>query len=267
MDHDTFKKVLQEKGRELYRDMPWRRDTRPYYILVSEVMLQQTQVARVKPKFQAFVQRFPDFTSLAGAPLSDVLQMWVGLGYNRRARQLQLASRQIIEGFGGSMPQTKAGLEALAGIGPATAGAIMVYAFNLPQAFIETNARTVYFHSYFSPDQKVTDSELLPLIEATLDRDNPRNFYWALMDYGAWLKKSFKNSTNTMSAHYKKQSTFKGSVSEVRGRIIQLLSVQDSTREELNQRLGEDVRFLPALEGLIRDGLVGISGNVIHLTK
>lgn len=267
MTYDEFQDVLRLRGKEFYRDMPWRRDTRPYYILVSELMLQQTQVARVIPKFEAFIACFPDIESLAEAPLADVLRAWNGLGYNRRAKYLHAAARQIVAEHNGQMPNDYEQIKKLPGVGPATAGAISTYAFNQPVVFIETNVRTVYFHCFFEADEKVSDTQLIPLIEATLDRENPRGFYWALMDYGTWLKQTTGKASNNQSLHYKKQSKFRGSVREVRGQIVRLLGENDLTLADLEKMTSADERFGPALKGLMSDGLVVRTGSVFHLTR
>lgn len=150
MNTDAFKEIVWDRGRELYRPMPWREDTRPYYVLVSEIMLQQTQVERVIIKFEAFIQQFPDVVTLANAPLSAVLTAWSGLGYNRRAKFLHEAAKMVVREFGGEFPTTHSELVALPGVGTNTAGAILAYSFNIPVSFIETNVRTVYFY-HFSP--------------------------------------------------------------------------------------------------------------------
>ena len=266
MEHAEFKHLIRTRGRELYRDMPWRVDTQPYYVLVSELMLQQTQVARVVPKFEEFIERFPDSKTLAEASLADVLKLWSGLGYNRRAKYLHEAAKQVMAEYGGELPADYDLLKKLPGIGPGTAGAIMAYAFNQPVVFIETNVRAVYFHYFFADGRKVSDSELLPLIEATIDRERPREFYWALMDYGAWLKQHTPKK-NAQSIHYKKQSRFYGSVREVRGQIMRLLGEGDKTLSELQTLVALDERFEPALRGLVGDGLVSQTDEIYHLTN
>lgn len=205
------------------RPMPWRSDVRPYYIVVSEIMLQQTQVDRVVPKFLAFIQQFPDFSSLATAPLARVLTAWQGLGYNRRARFLHELARTVVTQHGGDLPTTIDQLESLPGIGPATARSIAAFAFNQPVVFIETNIRSVYLHHFFADQTGITDAQLLPLIEQTLDVTNPREWYWALMDYGVWIKKEFGNPSRR-SRHHTKQSTFAGSNRQKRGQIIRYLT-------------------------------------------
>lgn len=266
MNTKDFQELLAAKGAELYRSMPWREDTRPYYVLVSELMLQQTQVDRVIPKFEVFIARFPNERALANTPLGDVLGMWSGLGYNRRAKYLSDAAKMVVNEFGGEFPSTYDDLLRLPGVGPNTAGAILAYAFNQPVVFIETNVRTVYFHHFFEDGDKVTDTVLREKVQATLDTDHPREFYWALMDYGTWLKKQGAGRIR-QSAHYKKQSALKGSVREIRGQIVRVLTAGDATRGELGEKVDYDERFEPALKGLMADGLVMMTGERLHLTK
>ena len=266
MNRKDFQELLWQKARELYRPMPWREDTQPYFVLVSELMLQQTQVDRVIPKFQAFIGRFPTIASLAEAPLSDVLVLWNGLGYNRRAKYLHDAVRKITSEFNGKFPETKEGLLSLPGVGPGTAGALLAYAFNQPVVFIETNVRSVYFYHFFEDGAKVTDRELSECVARTLDEEHPREFYWALMDYGTWLKKN-KLGRITQSVHYKKQSALKGSLREMRGNIVKYLSSSDASVGTLRMQFGDDQRYESALEGLIRDGLVSRTKERFHLTK
>lgn len=266
MQKGEFQDLIQQKGAELYRDMPWRRDIRPYFVLVSELMLQQTQVDRVIPKFEAFVARFPDEKSLAGASLADVLKLWNGLGYNRRAKYLHDAAKMIVQDFAGEFPVDTENLQRLPGVGPNTAGAIVVYAFNQPVVFIETNIRTVYFHHFFPDGEKVSDKELRELVADTLNQEDPRSFYWALMDYGTYLKKQGTGRLQ-QSRHYKKQSALKGSVREVRGQIVKVLADADMDRKMLQKRVDFDGRFKMALDGLLRDGLVVQTNDILHLTK
>lgn len=266
MDTREFQELIALKGRELYRTMPWREETQPYYVWVSEIMLQQTQVDRVIPKFNEFMRRFPNVYSLASASLADVLGLWNGLGYNRRAKYLHDAAKKIVEVHAGTFPDTYDELVSLPGIGPNTAGAIMAYAYNIPIVFVETNIRTVYFHHFFHESDKVHDADVKDTITRTIDQENPREFYWALMDYGTWLKRQGAGR-NMLSAHYKKQSSLKGSIREVRGQIIKVLAGADMPEEELRLRVSFDDRYTAALEGVIRDGLVTLTNGVLHLTK
>lgn len=262
-----FQALLWQMARELYRDMPWRKDTRPYYVLVSELMLQQTQVARVVPKFEAFVAVFPDEQVLARASLADVLRLWSGLGYNRRAKFLHEAAKKIAVDFHGVFPQTEADLVLLPGVGKNTAGAIAAYAYNQPAIFVETNVRTVYIHHFFANRDNVSDAEIREKLEGTVDREHPREWYWAVMDYGAWLKSQGVRTT-LRSKHYTKQAPLRGSVREVRGQIIRVLGTGAMIEAPLRQLLGADERFDAALDGLLCDGLVMQSADgLIELTK
>ncbi|HEX4662247.1 MAG TPA: hypothetical protein VH144_01400 [Candidatus Saccharimonadales bacterium] len=250
------------------RTMPWREDTQPYAILVSELMLQQTQVARVIPKFEAFITAFPTIEALASAPLSKVLQLWNGLGYNRRAKFLWQASQHVIDNCGGEMPSEYATLLQLPGVGPNTAGAILAYAYNQPVVFVETNIRTVYFHHFFAnQSQAVHDSELKVLLEQTVDHEHPREWYWAVMDYGAYLKSHTGGHLQT-SQHYSKQSKFEGSLRQMRGAIIRALSSQPYQQYDLQGSLGadNDPRFASALESLTKEQLVTLDGKILRLT-
>lgn len=266
MDTTDFQDLVWEKARELYREMPWRQDTRPYYVLVSEIMLQQTQVDRVIPKFEAFIAAFPTVEALAKAPLADVLTLWSGLGYNRRAKFLHEAAKKITHELNGMFPTTQEGLVALPGVGVNTAGAIRAYSFNEPVIFIETNVRTVYFQHFFAGQDTVSDAELREVVSATVDAEHPREWYWAIMDYGAFLKKQGAGR-NAQSKHYKKQSALKGSVREVRGQIVRQLTSQDMTVIELKAAVVADERFAGALDGLRRDGLVDETDNRLHLKR
>jgi A/G-specific adenine glycosylase len=261
-----FQELIRQKGVELYRDMPWRRDTRPYFVLVSELMLQQTQVDRVIPKFEVFIAAFPSVQMLAQASLADVLKLWNGLGYNRRAKYLHDAAKMIVTEFGGEFPETEEDLRRLPGVGPNTAGAILAYAFNQPAVFIETNVRTVYFEHFFPEGDKVDDKQLREVVVATIDHENPREFYWALMDYGSWLKKQGAGRVQ-QSRHYTKQSALKGSVREVRGQIVKVLAKKAMSQKSLQKSVDFDDRFILALDGLLRDGLVVRTGAILHLTK
>jgi A/G-specific adenine glycosylase len=223
----AFRAAILEHYLTHGRDLPWRRTRDPYKVLVSEMMLQQTQVGRVIEKYGPFVERFGDFTALAGAPLVEVLALWKGLGYNRRALFLSKIARIVVDYHGGVLPESPQELARLPGIGPNTAGAIAAFAFNRPVVFVETNIRAVFIHRFFEGSDRVRDDEILPLVAATLDREDPRRWYWALMDYGAALKAQGKNP-GRRSAHYVRQAPFWGSDREIRGAILGLLIRADA---------------------------------------
>uniref|UniRef100_A0A7V6A352 Adenine DNA glycosylase n=1 Tax=Desulfobacca acetoxidans TaxID=60893 RepID=A0A7V6A352_9BACT len=237
--------------------MPWRQTRNPYHILVSEIMLQQSQVERVMGKYGDFLAKFPDFRTLAGAPWPEVMAVWQGLGYNRRALSLKRLAQAVMENWGGVLPAKEEDLRSLPGIGPATAGALLAFAFEQPVTFIETNIRRVFLHFFFSRRTGITDGEILPLVAETLDHERVRDWYYALMDYGVELKKTGPNP-NRRSAHYSRQSPFNGSNREVRGRILQtLLSRPALSVEELARTMGiSHTRTRAALEQLLAEGFV-----------
>lgn len=219
---EAFRQTVIAHYREHGRDLPWRRTRDPYSILVSEVMLQQTQVARVLPKYEQFLAAFPTVFSLARAPVADVLSAWQGLGYNRRALALRQTAGRIVSEFGGAVPQSPAELVRLPGVGPATAAAICVFAYDIPLPFIETNIRSAFIHFFFQGCVSVPDADILPLVESTVDRANPRDWYYALTDYGVWLKKNHSNPSRR-SRHHTAQTPFAGSHRESRAAVLRVL--------------------------------------------
>lgn len=248
------------------RDLPWRKTTDPYGVFVSEVMLQQTQVSRVIPKYVDFMGRFPRVERLARAPLEDILGAWQGLGYNRRALALKRAAEQIMDRHDGLVPDDEASLEDLPGIGTATARSIQAFAFNRPVIFIETNIRAVFLHYFFKGREKVSDAELEPVIEATLDRENPRRWYNGLMDYGTCLKKTHPNPARA-SAHHTVQAPFQGSLRQVRGAILRLLLDTGAVAEgDLPGLIGfAESRVREALSHLERDGLILKNATMVSI--
>ncbi|MCA9362373.1 A/G-specific adenine glycosylase [Candidatus Kaiserbacteria bacterium] len=218
-------------------ELPWRKTADPYHILVSELMLQQTQVDRALSKYRVFMRKFPTARRLAAAPLGEVVRAWQGLGYNRRAKFLHEAAKVIVAEQKGKWPTEETGLRRLPGIGPYTAAAVMAFAYNSPVVLIETNVRQVFLHHFFKNDTDVSDTDILKLVAKTLPTDNPREWYWALMDYGAYLKREYGN-VNHRSKHYAKQSKFQGSDRQIRGAILRVLSTRKSlTTAQLEQAL------------------------------
>ena len=262
----AFREQVWEYYRQAGRRMPWRDDPSPYRVLVSELMLQQTQVSRVVPKFETFMYTCDSFASLANVPLSTVLELWSGLGYNRRAKYLHQTARIVVHDYDGLLPSSRDELIKLPGVGTNTAGAILAYAYNQPVVFIETNIRTVYFHHFYADHaDQVSDKQLETLVEQTLDRDNPREWYWALMDYGAFLKKTVGGRLSS-SSHYVKQTPLKGSAREMRGRILRALITGKQDEQLLRETVLWDERFEPALAALSREGLIEKTGGYFRLT-
>jgi A/G-specific adenine glycosylase len=242
------------------RSLPWRETTDPYKILVSEIMLQQTQVNRVAETYVKFINVIPNFSKLAITPLVDVLRLWQGLGYNRRALYLQQTAELIMNKYGGKMPEEPAKLQQFPGIGSNTAGAICTYVFNKPFVFVETNIRSVFLHHFFSGKSEIHDRELVPLIQKTVDRRNPREWYWALMDYGSFLKKTGQNP-NRKSFHYIKQTKFAGSVREARGLIVKTLIKHPSLTENSLSIIIKRDDLTALLDNLIKDQLLTKTGR------
>ena len=230
----AFQTSILDHYYEHNRSMPWRESFDPYEILVSEFMLQQTQVSRVLPKYLEWLEKFPRLENLAQAPLAEVLIAWSGLGYNRRAKFLWETARIIQFEKNGIFPHSAAELEKLPGIGHYTARAVLCFSKKSPEVFIETNIRSVYIFYFFKEKSLVKDSELFPLIEKTLYKENPKIWYYALMDYGATLKKKIKNPSRK-SAHHTKQAPFKGSFREVRGIILKELTQEAAESLDLRQ--------------------------------
>jgi len=237
---ERFREMIYRHYRKHGRILPWRLTRDPYKILVSELMLQQTQAERVVLKYESFLREFPNFAALSSARLQNVLEAWHGLGYNRRALALKHVAQLVAEKFEGKLPSDYTALTELPGVGRTTACAIRAFAFDAPEVFIETNIRAVFIHAFFSDVEGVRDDEIYPFVECTLDRSNPRAWYYALMDYGVMLKKKFKNPSR-QSAHHKKQAPFKHSNRQLRGQILALIVTHpDITETQLLRRLTAD---------------------------
>jgi A/G-specific adenine glycosylase len=222
------------------RSLPWRKRPTPYRVLVSEIMLQQTQVGRVLDRYKQFLAVFPDFRTLAEAPLHALLKIWSGMGYNRRALALRSLARAVMVEHQGKLPSELDALLALPGIGRYTAGAVKAFAFNQPVVFLDTNIRRVYLHEFFRDKHGIRDDQLLPLVKQTLDTANPRKWFNALMDYGAMLGCD-RSNPNRRSAHYERQSPFKNSNRQIRGNILKaLLDVSSLSEAEVVRKTGAD---------------------------
>lgn len=236
-------------------DLPWRKTRDAYKILISEVMLQQTQVPRVIEKYKEFLRLFPSVHVLAQASLSDVLKVWSGLGYNRRAKYLHDAAKAIDGGFHGSVKDATDS-HTLPGVGPYTKSAVRVFAFNEPHTLIETNVRAAFIHHFFADKEEVHDKDLVPLIEEAAAGQDPREWHWALMDYGSHIKKLHKNPARK-SKSYVRQSKFEGSLRQVRGAILRTLH----RGEKLSDLPYDGKRMREALSSLKKDGLLRKEGK------
>ena len=241
--HIDFIHTIKAYYAENKRIFAWRDIENPYYVFISEVMLQQTQTQRVITKFEQFITVFPRIEDLAAAPLSTVLGVWQGLGYNRRAKFLHQAAQQIVSQHKGVVPNSPELLLQLPGIGAATAASIAAFAYNTPTVFIETNIRAVYIHFFFKDHTDVHDRDLQPIVVQTLDHENPRQWYYALMDYGVMLKREHVNPSRK-SKHHAVQSRFEGSDRQVRGAIIRALTsvLARPTGAEIREIVCSDIK-------------------------
>ncbi|OPL13610.1 MAG: hypothetical protein AVO38_02665 [delta proteobacterium ML8_D] len=253
----AFRRTVYDYYEKYGRNLPWRATKDPYKILVSEIMLQQTQVQRVIEKYNAFIKHFPTIRRLSQASLRDVMAQWQGLGYNRRALSLHRLAGSVMDHYQGRIPDDPKQLIVLPGIGRATAHAICTFAFNKPVVFVETNIRTVFIHHFFAHTSKVEDRAIIPFVHDTLDAQNPRQWYSALMDYGADLKKRFPNIGQRSSA-YIRQPPFHGSDREIRGMVMRMaLQPEGCCEEVLVQTNGiSPSRLRVVVERLLEENLV-----------
>lgn len=265
---ETFIKIVIDFYHFHKRHFPWRDIENPYFILVSEIMLQQTQAPRVIEKYNEFIGVFPSVESLARASNEEVLRVWQGLGYNRRGIFLKKTAEKIVSEHGGIVPSNIETLTTFPGIGYNTACAIAAFAFNMPVVFIETNIRTVFIHHFFADKEAVDDKDILPIIEKVLRapgarKMSPRDWYYALMDYGVYLKKEFKNPSRKSSS-YSKQSKFEGSKRQVRGEIIKLLLERKSIfKKDLLPLIDrEESEIIQILSSLEKEGMITFKNQV-----
>lgn len=264
-----FREIIYNYYKASRRSFKWREQISPYRVVVSEIMLQQTQIDRVAKKFDDFVEKFSDFESLAQAPFEEVLRMWKGLGYNRRALALQKIAQLIVNEHAGKLPDSIDVLSTFPGIGKATASSITAFAYNKPTVFIETNIRTVFIYFFFKHSREIHDKQIMPLIEATVDTEKPRDWYYALMDYGVMLKKTVGNLCQ-FSKHHAKQSKFEGSDRQIRGMILQLLLDQPNITVQAAldyfSSLGKDeARVTRLLQDLSQENFVEVCDNYLRL--
>ncbi len=273
----AFVSHVREEGKLLWRELPWRNVGDAYAVLVSEVMLQQTQVKRVLGRWERFLAKFPTPDALAAAATSDVIMEWQGLGYNRRALALKRACEICSADFGGSLPRTAAELEKLPGIGPATAAGVVAFAYDEPALYLETNVRTVFLHDVFPGREGVRDKEIAPLVAATCPDEDVRGWYYALLDYGAHLKATVANPSRR-SAHYARQSAFEGSRRQKRAEVVRIVLAAEGTisLEEVRRLLDDfergrgrdrvdDELFDSIVSDLAAEGFFSVEGDVARV--
>lgn len=274
---EAFVARVWEEGAESYRELPWRNIPDAYAVLVSEVMLQQTQVSRVEGYWRRFLESFPTVDALAKAPTADVLTLWQGLGYNRRALSLKRMAEQVAAEHGGKLPRTFDELVALPGIGPATAAGVLAFAYEEPAVYVETNVRAVFIHELFPDEDAVPDADLLPYVADTASTTDPRGWYYALLDYGATLKKSGANPTRA-STSYARQSKFEGSRRQKRAELVRIAlgapkgikrtkakELLDAVEVAAGREAVDQELFDSMIDDLAREGFLTLKGSTISV--
>lgn len=277
LTREGFLSLVWDEGADHYRELPWRGISDAYAVLVSEVMLQQTQVSRVEKYWQSFLETFPTLSALADASVAEVLTSWQGLGYNRRALALKRTAEQVVSEHSGMLPHTFDELVSLPGIGPATAAGVMAFAYEKPVVYIETNVRSVFIHELFPDETAVSDADLIPFVADTVSTTDPRGWYYALLDYGASLKKDGRNPTRA-STSYTRQSKFEGSRRQKRAELIRILIEASSgvERSKVKQQLDaieetggresvDNVLFDELLTELYQEGFISIDDGKISI--
>ncbi|MEM7142669.1 MAG: A/G-specific adenine glycosylase [Actinomycetota bacterium] len=267
------------------RDLPWRRTRDPWAVLVAETMLQQTQVARVIPKWEAFLDDFADPEACASRPVGDVISHWAGLGYNRRAVNLHRAATEVCASHGGRIPSEVDGLLSLPGVGPYTARAVLAFAFERPVAPIDTNIGRVLARLDGST---LTAAQAQARADSLVPSDAPWLWNQGIMELGALVctKRSPACGSCPVRRHCawrgegpdpaigsagvsKRQSRFEGSDRQLRGRLVDAVREGVVASAQLPEVLGIDdvARAERTLEGLVRDGLVAVDGDRIRLGR
>lgn len=267
MEINEFREIVMSNYRQHGRKFPWH-GTHPWGVVVSEFMLQQTQTERVVPYWEKWMRLYPEPKYLAKASLDKALLEWSGLGYNNRCRNLKSSAEIITNEHKGKVPDNAKNLLMLPGVGPYIAGAIACFAYNTPEVFIETNIRSAVIHCFFSERDDVRDSEIFPILEKALDRDDPRTWNYALMDYGAALKKSGENP-GRRSAHYARQSPFVGSFRQARGKVVKtLVSMGPSKFDEIGFTTGlYGEKLSRVLEKLEKESLVAEESGIYRIVN
>lgn len=244
------------------RDFPWRKTTDPYHILVSEIMLQQTQTMRVVVYYEKFIKRFPTINDLANAKNPEVLKIWSGLGFNNRAIRLKEIAKTIVNDLNGNFPQQLDDLLELKGIGSYTAAAIMAFAFNKKAAVIDTNIRRVLMHELHL-NHNISPKRISEIALSVIPRGKSRIWHNALMDYGALAATAKQTKIKSKS----KQSPFKGSEREVRGKILKLLLEKKRISKDDFAELIQHKNFFEIIEKMKADGLLSERKNVVSIKK
>ena len=274
MTTKQFQRHILSWYRKNRRDLPFRTSIRwdkgnphypkkldrgltPYHILVSEIMLQQTQIPRVLEKFPEFMETFPDWRTLARADTQKLFTVWQGMGYWRRALYLRECANEVAHSYGGTLPKDPEVLMTLPGIGPYTSHAISCFAYQNPDAFIDTNIRRVFISFFFPNKSEVSDKEILAIAQEAVWVPNPREWHYALMDYGSIVLGNTR-TLNKQSRHYSRQSKFEGSFRSYRAEVIRYLTQnKNATLGVLDKHLSPSpYKTKEILAALVKDNII-----------
>ena len=279
LTREEFITRVWEEGAANYRELPWRGIDDPYAVLVSEVMLQQTQVSRVERFWTRFLETFPTIEALAKGSTAQVLALWQGLGYNRRALALKRAAEEVVARYTGILPNTFDELVSLPGIGPATAAGVLAFTYQKPAVYVETNVRAVYIFELFPDEAMVPDADLVPYVADTVSEIDPRGWYYALLDYGAALKRSGVNPTRA-STSYAKQSAFEGSRRQKRAELVRIVlahplgieltdakALLDEAEASAGRDAVEEKLFSSLIDDLVAEGFIFADESRVYVRE
>lgn len=273
-----FNRTLFQWHKKNYRAMKWRDTSDPYHILVSEIMLQQTQVARVREKYAEFIKKFPTVKKLAQAPLREVLVLWSGLGYNRRAKYLHQCAKEVAVKYSGKFPNTYEELAALPAIGRSTAGALLAFSFGHDTPMIDTNIRRILSRAFFKKSIP-SDKELYAFASSIIPRGKGRAWNYAMLDLGATLctARGHSDECPLSGLHgavsdfiYKKpQKKFAGSDRFYRGKLLRHLILHKRILLSVVPKILElpEAKTAPIIKKLIAEKLIEIHGTRISLPE
>lgn len=269
--------LLQWYDRHGRHHLPWRKTTDPYKILISELMLQQTQVPRVQPKYEAFITAFPTLQALANADRASVLRLWQGLGYNSRAVRLHALAKVIIAERSGRLPTSSEELLTLPGIGPYTAGALVIFSQRKPAASVDVNIERVLKRVYFTPSQLPTKKDIAALQLKLIQHAEPHHLHAALMDLGSAICTARSPKCGECPLYKRcrtrgvrpdeirtvpKQSRFMDSTRWWRGQILKVLLQGPAAEQHIIYRIkqqpdaDDEERCAKAIASMTREGII-----------
>ena len=260
---NQFQSKVLSFYKENRRDLPWRNTTDPYKILISELMLQQTQVSRVINYYDKWIKQWPTIDLLAQASRKDVLKAWMGLGYNTRGINLHRSAQKIVNDYNGDLLETMKNYKEIPGIGKYTSRAVQIFSTNADIVTVDTNIRRILI-SEFHLSEDVTDKELWQLAEQTLPTGRSREWHNALMDYGALFLTAKKTGIQPKT----KQSRFEGSDRQIRAQILRQLMEKTVSLSELQKIFEiEQNRLQQILDKMVKENIIFRDNNGFYLNE